>query len=159
GHTMIALVIFGFVFLLRYPSWAWAILIIPVAILWLPQVLFLSSVWGPKVVGGASLVKLNIGWMARSESPFVFWLKNLGLVLPLVAWGIARFRKEWIDVRSLALAAFLIFFLGQIIQFAYWEWDNMKLFIFAYLGFLPMVAILLAELLEAKMLYIKALGV
>jgi hypothetical protein len=81
---------------------------------------------------------------------FLFWLFNFGAFLPLVIaliWIVAQQESDRprsgkvelsIDAAYLAAAA-LIFLLSLCVKTAPWEWDNIKLLIWAYFITLPIL--------------------
>jgi hypothetical protein len=81
-------------------------------------------------------------WMAGpKEAPWWFWLQNFGLFLPasaalliyllIPAKPFARDAKQ--KVRLLFFPAATVFIVCSMVKFAPWEWDNTKLFFWAYL--------------------------
>ena len=81
-------------------------------------------------------------WMAGpNEAPWWFWLNNFGLFLPaciglliyllIPAKPFARDAKQ--KLRLLFFPATVVFVACCVIKFAPWEWDNTKLFFWAYL--------------------------
>ncbi len=89
---------------------------------------------------GAIGWKLN--WMADPKNPsWWFWLQNFGLFLPaslalllylfIPAQPLARDAKQ--RLRLLFFPATAVFIACSVIKFAPWEWDNTKLFFWAYL--------------------------
>ncbi len=99
-----------------------------------------------------SLMKWQPGWVQAQgdfATPFfAFWISNFGLFIPLVLvligfglWRIYR-STERFDFKSRPALAFLvpsavIFLLAFLVKTAPWEWDNIKLIIWAYLIVLP----------------------
>jgi hypothetical protein len=101
----------------------------------------------------SSMLKWWPGWVMGDHefgrsSIFEFWFVNFGIFIPL-AFGLLgvcgwRFWKEglkWkeklpVDVAFL-LAATAIFIFGLLFKTAPWEWDNLKLMIWAYFLVLP----------------------
>ena len=99
-----------------------------------------------------SVLAWNPGWVQNSEefaAPFFqFWLTNFGIFIPLVlllialcgwrAWktGIRRGDKLSEEVVFL-LAAAAIFLFAFFVKTAPWEWDNLKIMIWAYFLVLP----------------------
>ena len=82
------------------------------------------------------------GWMADpKEASWWFWLHNFGLFLPaslalliyllIPAKPLAQDAKQ--NVRLLFYPAAAVFITCSVIKFAPWEWDNTKLFFWAYL--------------------------
>jgi len=81
-------------------------------------------------------------WMAGpKEAPWWFWLQNFGLFLPaciglliyllIPAKPFTRDAKQ--ELRLLFFPAAVVFLACSVIKFAPWEWDNTKLFFWAYL--------------------------
>ncbi len=84
----------------------------------------------------------KIGWMAGpKEAPWWFWLDNFGLFLPacfallvyllIPAKPLGRDAKN--KIRLLFFPSAVVFLACAFIRFAPWEWDNTKLFFWAYL--------------------------
>ena len=100
-----------------------------------------------------SILKLHLGWVmgdpefGRSNLS-QFWFENFGIFIPLAlclfaicgwrAWkmGFKRNQKLPEEIAFL-LPAFAIFVSGLLFQFAPWDWDNLKLMIWAYFLLLP----------------------
>jgi hypothetical protein len=81
-------------------------------------------------------------WMAGpKQAPWWFWLQNFGLFLPasaalfiyllIPAKPFARDAKQ--KIRLLFFPAAAVFIVCSMVKFAPWEWDNTKLFFWAYL--------------------------
>jgi hypothetical protein len=87
-------------------------------------------------------IGLKLDWMAGpNEAPWWFWLQNFGLFLPaslalliyllLPAKPLARDAKQ--RIRLLFFPGAIVFLACAFFRFAPWEWDNTKLFFWAYL--------------------------
>jgi hypothetical protein len=100
-----------------------------------------------------SLLKPHFGWVISDptfgRSNFVqFWSDNFGIFIPLAllligvcgwrAWknGLKPNQESTVAVAFL-VPAVAIFVLGLLFQFAPWQWDNLKLMIWAYFLVLP----------------------
>ncbi|MBV8376293.1 MAG: hypothetical protein JO279_04750 [Verrucomicrobia bacterium] len=81
-------------------------------------------------------------WMAGpNEAPWWFWLNNFGLFLPaslalfiyllFPSKPLARDAKQ--RIRLMFFPAAAVFLACSMIKFAPWEWDNTKLFFWAYM--------------------------
>ena len=92
-----------------------------------------------------SFLRWRLGWMSGpGEDPFLFWLRNLGVLTPFLVvapWLLRRWDGFWRQ----ALAALLVLFaLGNAIRFQPHEYDNLKLLFYAYLALALLVARTLA---------------
>lgn len=149
GHAVIPLTIYSFVFFMMRPSWKWLYLIIPLALAWAPQILYLTQILGPQVDGAKGFLSIQPGWEAKDMTIVWFWLKNTGPFIPLIFIGL-YFRKDIPgDILCITWASLLVFVLGNTVMFAPWSWDNIKILIFWFLGSLPMVCFLLASWIES----------
>lgn len=98
--------------------------------------------WQATLFTRAGFLSLSPGWMAGDGllGWLSFWLKNLGLFLPLAVLAVARgYRRERRSVWMLVLPAVAIFVLANLIQFQPYRWDNFKLFLLAWMLLLPLV--------------------
>jgi hypothetical protein len=102
-----------------------------------------------------SVLQWKPGWVQQAGDfamPFLqFWLVNFGAWIPLVLFfvGITAFTlwkqfktPDESDPKISASVAFLIpaaviFLLGYFVKFAPWEWDNIKIIVWAYFIILP----------------------
>jgi hypothetical protein len=99
-----------------------------------------------------SFIKWQPHWVQKSGDmamPFLeFWLVNFGVWVPLVLFfvGITALavwkQAKNPDFKIPATVAFLIpagaiFLLGYCVKLAPWEWDNIKIIVWAYLIILP----------------------
>jgi hypothetical protein len=105
----------------------------------IPATFFVYVVTGFAKSGAVSW---KLDWMAGpNEAPWWFWLENFGLFLPaslavlvyllIPAKPLARDAKQ--RIRLLFFPAAIVFLACSVIKFAPWEWDNTKLFFWAYL--------------------------
>jgi hypothetical protein len=99
-----------------------------------------------------SFIKWQPGWVQTTGDmamPFPqFWLINFGAWVPLILFfigitGLAVWKQvKNPDFKIPATVAFLIpaiaiFLLGYLVKLAPWEWDNIKIIVWAYLIILP----------------------
>ena len=100
-----------------------------------------------------SFLKPHLGWVmsdpAFGRASFVqFWSDNFGIFIPLAllligicGWRAWKSGFKWNQESSEAIAfllpALAIFVSGLLFQFAPWQWDNLKLMIWAYFLVLP----------------------
>jgi hypothetical protein len=100
-----------------------------------------------------SMIKPHLGWVMADPafgraSAFQFWSDNFGVFIPVTllliavcgwrAWknGI-NWNQESSEAIAFLLPALVIFVSGLLFQFAPWQWDNLKLMIWAYFLVLP----------------------
>lgn len=77
------------------------------------------------------------GWMQGGEGG-MFWIWNFGVALPLLLiLGFRLIRDRSMDARCFAGTGLFVFLLCCFVSFAPWEWDNTKLFLWAWLSCVP----------------------
>jgi hypothetical protein len=100
-----------------------------------------------------SILKPHLGWVMSDStfgraSLFQFWSDNFGIFIPLALLLIAlcgwrawenglKWNQESSEAIAFLLPALAIFVSGLLFQFAPWQWDNLKLMIWAYFLVLP----------------------
>lgn len=77
------------------------------------------------------------GWMASNYNFVVFELLNFGLLLPLGIYS--AWKQHWLK-HPLFISAVTIFITCHLFSFQAWEWDNTKIFTYAYLFLLIPIA-------------------
>jgi hypothetical protein len=105
----------------------------------IPATLCVYAVTGFAKTGA---VDWKINWMAGpKEAPWWFWLNNFGLFIPaclaLLVYLLFPAKPLESDTRNKIRLLFFpsaaVFVMCSVIKFAPWEWDNTKLFFWAYL--------------------------
>ncbi|MEX1119145.1 MAG: hypothetical protein WEB60_10185 [Terrimicrobiaceae bacterium] len=88
------------------------------------------------VTGGFSIesgVRFLPGWM-QGTGGWWFWVLNFGISLPMMAvlaWKVLRSPDP--ELRSFAGTGLFLFLVACFVAFAPWEWDNTKIFLWAWL--------------------------
>lgn len=125
----------------RRRAWLWYL--VPAALLGLPVVAWLLA-------GGGGSLRWLPGWYANlpphQDGGLVFWLKNLGLFIPLLL--VAQFSPGLLP-NGFALwfaPIWLWFLVPNFVVFQPWEWDNTKYFVFFLLFGSLLVGAAVAEL-------------
>ena len=154
SHSFLAMLMVAIPLGIIFWDWRkWILFFMPAFILSLPQVLYLSG-----HVGGGSFFKPSFGWTAGKENYFWFWLKNTSLFWPVMIAGFTTifiFRKGT-DHRApthlgfYSLPFLILFLLPNMMLFAPWNWDNIKILIYWFLGTTPMAALALTCLYKNK---------
>lgn len=151
AHTFIALSIVLVVLFLSRPASRTPLLKLVAAAV-LPAFFFVWLTTDHMRAG--SILELHFGWTQNigdfKMEFFLFWLFNFGLFLPLaIALVIIVVQQEGDPRRSgrfelsidaaLLASAVLIFLLAICVKTAPWEWDNIKLLLWAYFITLPIL--------------------
>jgi len=150
-HTFIALSILLLILFLTRPASRLSLLKLVGAAV--PPAVFFVWLTTDHMRAG-SILGWHFGWTQTvgdfKMEFFLFWLFNFGAFLPLaiaLVWIVARQERERpranklelsIDAAYLATAV-LIFLLAICVKTAPWEWDNIKLLIWAYFITLPIL--------------------
>lgn len=117
----------------------------------------------------SEFLSLHLWWDSRGENPVIFWLRNTGLTIPLTIFGLflayrGNLSRRKIEQSGSAKATeanpavfisgkaalefylpfLLLFILGNLFKFAPWEWDNIKILIYWFLGSVPFIAYAIA---------------
>jgi hypothetical protein len=101
----------------------------------------------------ASMIEWKPGWVMHDSefgrpTFFQFWFGNFGIFIPLAfcllavcGWRFWKSKNKWNEKLpediAFLLPAAAIFISGLLFKFAPWEWDNLKLMIWAYFLVLP----------------------
>ena len=80
------------------------------------------------------------GFDGGADAPFLYWLRNAGLFLPLAMIGIARARAGSMR-RMFALPFAALFVAANLFRLSPWIWDNMKFLAPAHAGLAPFAAL------------------
>jgi hypothetical protein len=165
-HSLAALfVVCAFLFFFRLDKWReWIAFGVGVAIIAVPELLW-------SLTGSASnlskFIEPFFGWDSGKQNFFVFWAKNIGLFAPLLIIGLfliyytqkdspedapkpkdQKLKAE--DLLLFYLPFAFLFLVSNTMKLAPWEWDNIKVLIYWFVGSLPFVAFVLAWLWERK---------
>lgn len=126
----------------RAGAWRWAAALGGGIALALPQL-----AWQLSHSYGESFSHWQLGWMtARGESPIAFWVRNLGVLLPILAaapWWLRRFSPRSFTLHLLA-PCLALFAIANVYLFQPHAYDNLKLLFYAYLALALGAARLLA---------------
>ncbi len=174
-HSLAVLFVVGvFLFILRPEKWlTWTLFAIGVAIVAVPELLW--SISG-SATETSKFFAWHFGWDKGEKNFFWFWFANTGLFIPLLLIGIyliffpqsrkdakpdkkgSKHKLETIDDKTSPFTIHhspLIFFylpfaflfvVSNVAKLAPWEWDNIKLLIYWFVGSIPFVAWLVSWL-------------
>ncbi len=102
----------------------WFYFVLPIVIFALPQIFWILP------HGSAGFIKWQFGWMKGGENFFWFWLKNLGIYLPVI---ILAFLTASRKLKIFYLPFLILFGLANLFIFQPSDFDNMKLMLFWFL--------------------------
>ena len=171
-HSLVVLfVVSAFLFFFRSGRWReWIAFGAGVSIVAVPELIWAMTGSATRLT---EFVGWNFGWDLRGENFIWFWLKNLGIFIPILIFGIylvyslRKNEKEneppiETDKRRLKkdiyhlpftiyhlyfyLPVLLCFVVANLVKLAPWEWDNIKVLIYWFVGSLPFAAFCLAWL-------------
>ena len=108
----------------------------------LPQLL--SQLGGG--AGALAAARIEFGWDSPPDDWWWFWLKNLGLFIPLALIGL--FSRRILPPRSMRLvwALMPIFVVANVAAFQPWVWDNHKILVYWFLAVAIVVGALLVRI-------------
>jgi hypothetical protein len=152
-HSLAVLfVVTAFLLVIDSKQWqTWIAFGVGVAVIAVPELIW--SITG-SATRATEFFSWFYGWDKRDEDIVWFWFKNTGLVIPLIAAGIYLYlhqqKKGPVPDNKKLLLFYLpflfCFLISNVAKLAPWEWDNIKVLIYWYVGSLPFVAIALAWL-------------
>ena len=119
----------------------WLYFVVPILLLALPQVLWLSA-----GVQATAFLRPQFGWTAHGDFLPWFWLKNLGLFLPLLLMGFFWLRGRDSLLLRFTLAAGIVWVLTNLLVFQPWDWDNTKFLVYWLVLSIPAVSAFLVWL-------------
>ena len=96
-------------------------------------------------------MRIELGWLAAPDPWLWFWLKNLGLFVPLSLVALMRGDTHWRlmpDVSSRASCR--VFVIANVVVFQPWAWDNTKVLAYWFLAGCILVAALLSRCLGER---------
>jgi len=158
-HSLVVLfVVSAFLFFFRLDKLReWIAFGVGVSIVAVPELIWAMTGSATRLT---EFVDWHFGWDKGDANFFWFWLTNTGIFIPLLLFGIyfifnSKMKKRegaeedkgrMTNLLLFSLPFFLCFFVSNAIKLAPWEWDNIKVLIYWFVGSLPIVAFILAWL-------------
>src|SRR5690606_37671018 len=99
--------------------------------------------------GDRKMLTWHFGWMAEKGQYIWFWVKSTGLLIPVILNALLSSDTNK-NLKKFYLPFITIFALGNMILFATWSGDNAKMFLFWFIGSVPLVSLVLANLIKSK---------
>jgi hypothetical protein len=166
-HSLAAVFVVS-VFVLAMNRDPWKELIafgIGVSVIAIPELLWSMS---GSATRASEFIAFHFGFDSRDMNFVWFWLKNTGIFIPLIALGIyllclpqsreaakpeKKGRKKEDTAADQPRTSSILFFyvpfaflfvLANVTKLAPWEWDNIKVLIYWFVGSLPLVVVVIA---------------
>ena len=176
-HSLAVLFLVGLVLLILKPEkWqTWAAFAVGVAVIAVPELLWSMAGSASET---SKFFAWHFGWDKGDKNFFWFWFMNTGILIPTLAAGVylgflpqrrkdakKKGKKEKhrgpdetnspLSTHHLALLQFylpfaLLFLVSNTAKLAPWEWDNIKVLIYWFVGSLPFVALAIAWLWQRE---------
>jgi hypothetical protein len=124
----------------------WITFAIVASIIALPQVWWSTR---GSAVKATNFFAFEVGWDHGNENIAWFWFKNTGIFIPLIFAAVLWRGQDYLISRRLLLFYLpftLCFIVPNMVKFAPWIWDNVKILFYWWLASAPLVALLLARL-------------
>jgi hypothetical protein len=161
AHSLlVVLMVAGFAAVLTLKKWKqWLTFFVGAGLAAAPELLWAMS---GSATRPREFIAWHFGWDSGKMNIFVFWIFNTGIFIPLLLIAIILvlldlYRKKDKPFISHAEAKKLLLFyipfglcfvISNVAKLAPWEWDNIKVLIYWFVGSLPLVALLLARVWE-----------
>ncbi|MEP7037492.1 MAG: hypothetical protein ABI891_04040 [Acidobacteriota bacterium] len=166
-HSLVCLfVVSAILFFFSAENWReWVSFGVGVAVIAVPEL-----VWA--LTGSAThtdkFIEWFFGWDVRDLNFFWFWLKNTGIFIPVLFFGLylayfshrredEKQRTKNKEQRTNLLIFYIpfaaLFIISNIAKLAPWEWDNIKVLIYWFVGSIPFAAFALAWLWEKNKVF------
>ena len=149
AHSFVVMMAMGGCLTLLFPRrWReWATFFVVALVIAAPQMWWAtrgSAVQAEKFFG------LAYGWDSGEQNVVWFWIKNTGLLIPLLVAALV-WRPGDAPLVSKRLLLFflpftLCFIIPNVVKLSPWVWDNIKVLFYWYIASVPLVALLLARL-------------
>ncbi len=155
AHSFVVVLGTAFFLGLLFRQWregrwvAWSIYVVAALVVALPQIWWSTH---DSIANAGTFFGFEFGWDHREHNIAWFWLLNTGPFIPLAALSAFWPVRPPIASRSLLLftAAFVAWFLvPNVMKLAPWVWDNIKVLFYWFVGFVPLVALLVARLFQS----------
>jgi hypothetical protein len=151
AHGFLAVMMASLPMALLFFSRDWLAFFAPAGLLALPQALYLSGT--PVKI---KLAEKLFHWEAGDANPLLFWLVNAGLPIALVLGALLIKRFTTAQQARFYLPFILWFLAPNVLLFAPWPWDNIKIFVYWSLASAPFIATVLASLFGGRAMLLRA---
>ena len=154
AHTYVVILGTGFLLGVLFRQWrdrrwvGWSMFVVAALVLGLPQILASTSGSSAAI---SSFIGVELGWDRREQNVVWFWFLNTGLFIPIALLAMLWPGRRLVS-RGLLLfsVAFVVWFIvPNVLRLAPWIWDNIKVLFIWFVGFVPLVALVLSRALRS----------
>jgi hypothetical protein len=156
-HSLIVLfIVSAFLFFFSLDKYReWIAFGVGVCVIAIPELVFAMTATSNRT---SEFFGWHFGWDKGNENVIVFYIKSLGFFIPILIASLI-FTKQRNSINNSQLTTnnyifylpfLLCFFIANIFKLAPWEWDNIKVLIYWFVGSVPFVALAIAMLWERK---------
>jgi hypothetical protein len=154
-HSLVVLfVVTAFLFAMDPERWrTWVSFGIGVAVIAVPELLWSISGSATRT---SEFFEWFFGWDKGEDNLLWFWFKNTGLAIPLISFGVYLIITRRNDENhSNRLWQFytpfiFLFVLSNAAKLAPWQWDNIKVLIYWFVGSLPFIGFALSWMWQKR---------
>lgn len=162
-HSLAVLfVVTGCLFVFKPAEWrTWLAFGVGVCVIAVPEIIWSATGTATET---SKFFGWNFGWDKRDQNVLWFWLTNTGLVIPAIMAGFylvytthfadertakktpaatddeAATNRQAVTLSLFYIPFVLIFIIANIAKLAPWEWDNIKVLIYWFVGSIPFIA-------------------
>ena len=174
-HSLAVLfVVTFFLFVFRPDRWFdWIAFGLGVSVIAAPELIWTMSGTATET---SKFFGWHFGWDKGDANVLWFWFKNTGIVIPILIAGVyliyfpqsrkvaEKSKAEVVRPKAKELLLFympfiFLFVVSNVAKLAPWEWDNIKVLIYWFVGSVPFIAYAIAwAWQEKKLLKIAAIG-
>jgi hypothetical protein len=171
-HSLVVLFVVGiFMLILKPEKWReWIAFGVGTGVVAIPALVWAMTGTATRT---SEFIAFHFGWDARDDNFFWFWLKNTGIFIPILIFGLvqsSKFKvqglkskvqspKSKVENRTqhsalgtqhllFYLPFALLFVVSITFKLAPWEWDNIKVLIYWFVASLPFAAFALVWIYE-----------
>jgi len=145
-HSFLVVAAVSFYWFLTEPRKEWFLFFVPMVLLSLPQVAWITQHTGSNFMG------MQVGWIEENAGKNIFqlawfWVQQLPIAILLAPIAFFLLTQEQ---RKFVIPFIILFLIANVIRFQPYPWDNIKILLFPVLVFLTLAAVALDRIWNFK---------